>query len=66
MIKLRDLIVTKGQNGGSVDVTRGIENAFREIIDVHNSAFASYVNQFTPLDTISQLRVEPPLINAPL
>ena len=60
MIKLRDLIVTKGQNGGSVDVTRCTENAFSEIIDLHNSAFGNSVNQFTPSDAISRLMVTQP------
>ena len=48
MIKIRDLIVTKGQSGGDVDVAGGVEKAICEIIDLHNAAFAKYVNQFTP------------------
>ena len=35
MIKMRDLIVTKGQSGGDVDVTVGVDAAICDIIVLH-------------------------------
>ena len=66
IIKIRDLIVTKGQSGDDVSVTGGGDKAFREIIDLHNPAFTHYVNQFTPSGTLSQMIVTPLLTDATL
>ena len=60
MIKMWNLIATKNQRGGDVDVTGGVKKAICEIIELHNSAFANSVNQFTPSGTISQLTVTVP------
>ena len=44
LIKIHDLIVTKGQSGSEVDVTSRVDSAFCDIIGLCNSSFSNSVN----------------------
>ena len=46
MIKLRDLIVTKGKANSAIEAQGSLEAAVTEIVQLHNSAFANSVNVF--------------------
>ena len=60
VIKLRDMIVTKGKVKSTVDTTDGVNTAVTQIVRLHNSAFANSTNQFTPAATAASITVRNP------
>ena len=62
MIKIRDMIVTKGKVNGTIDLSDGVEFACTQIISLHNSAFSTSSTQFTPSSSFGVTMTRPPAV----
>ena len=60
MIKMRDLIVSKVNDGEVIVSGSGIMGAIHETVHLHNSAFSKLINQFTPSSAIVSTGVKHP------
>ena len=62
MIKMRDMIVTKGKVNSTIDLSDGVEFACTQIVSLYNSAFSNSMNQFTPLSSFGVTVQRPPAV----
>ena len=62
MIKMRDMIVTKGKVNSTIDLSDGVEFACAQIISLHNSAFSNSSTQFTPSSSFGVTVTRPPAV----
>ena len=62
MIKMRDMIVTKGKVSSTIDLYDGAYFACTQIVNLHNSAFSNSMDQFTPLSSFGVTVQRPPVV----
>ena len=62
MIKMRDMIVTKGKVNSTIDLSDGVEFACAQIVSLHNSAFSNSTTQFTPSSSVGVTVTRPPAV----
>jgi hypothetical protein len=60
MIKMRDLIVTKGRVDGSIDLNEDLTSEIYNIVNLHNSAFKNSLNPFASSRRVQAVTVARP------
>jgi hypothetical protein len=60
MIKMRDLIVTKGRVDGSIDLNEDLTSEIYTIVNLHNSAFKNSLNPFASERRVQAVTVARP------